>query len=173
MVTVAEKSPVLSLRGTASQALSLIARSSTGRSELNKYSWTSAEPQSASIAVPTRTEAIFWIEKNAEVFPYKEICKEIDTILEEIVLTDQEKEIIKHVCILGNSVSKTESEQYLRNLRSNSPLSYQSLPLFHAIMIILGAYTFKLSTRRIIHKIFERIHRIECLDDLDKYRYIP
>ena len=69
MVTVAEKSPVLSLRGTASQALSLIARSSTGRSELNKYSWTSAEPQSASIAVPTRTEAIFWIEKNAEVFP--------------------------------------------------------------------------------------------------------
>lgn len=173
MIKVAEKSSVLSLRGTASQALSLVARSNIGRNELNKYSWISAEPHSASIAVPLRAEAIFWIEKNEEPFPYKDCCKEIDSILENISLSEQEQEIHKHICILGGVVNKSESEQFLRNLRSNSPLSYQSLPLFHAVMVTLGAYSFKLSTRRVIHKIFERINRIECFDEMDTYRYIP
>ena len=172
MINVAERSSVLSLRGTASQALSLVARSSVGRSELHKHFWISAEPQSASIAVPTKAEAIFWIENNAEVFPYKDKCKEVDGILDGIELDESEREILKHICILGGVVNKTESEQYLRNLRSNSPLSYQSLPLFHAVMTTLAGYSFKLSTRRVIHKIFERINRIECLNDLDKYRYI-
>ena len=172
MVKVAEKSSVLSLRGTASQALSLIARSSMGRAELNKYSWTSAEPQSASIAVPASAEAIFWIEKNADLFPYKDRCKEIDGIMDDFLLNDEEKEILKHICILGSAINKSESELFLRNLRSNSPMSYQSLPLFHAVMVVLGSYSFKLPTRRFIHKVFERINRIECFDDLDTFRYI-
>lgn len=172
MVNVAEKSSVLSLRGTASQALSLVARSTVGRSELSKYSWTSAEPQSASIAVPAKAESIFWIEKTPDMYPYKEKCDQIDSILDEIELNEQEKEILKHICILGSVISKTQSEQYLRNLRNTSPMSYQSLPLFHSVMIMLAGYTFKLQTRRIIHKIFERVHRIDCLDELDNYRYI-
>lgn len=172
MVRLAEKSPVLSLRGTASQALSLVARSGVGRSELNKHQWISAQPHSASIAVPQNAESIFWIEHNEDTFPYRDRCREIDTILDDIILNDQEKNILRHVCILGSVISKAESEQFLRNTRNTLPMSFQSLPLFHAVMIVLGSYSFKLQTRRIIHKIFERVHRIECLDDLDTYRYI-
>lgn len=37
MIQIAEQSPVLSLRGTAFQAVSLLARSTLGRNELNKH----------------------------------------------------------------------------------------------------------------------------------------
>jgi hypothetical protein len=172
MVNIAERSSVLSLRGTASQALSLVARSSVGRSELNKYSWISAEPQSAAIAVPMKAESIFWIEENEELIPYREKSRAIDGILDEIELNEQEKDILKHVCVLGSVINKSESEQFLRNLRSTAPLAFQSIPLFHAVMVTIAAYSFKLQTRRTIHKIFERIHRIEGIEKLDAYPYI-
>ena len=113
-------------------------------------------------------QRIFWLENDDNHHPFKEKCKEIEEILDSIQLTDQEKEIYTHMCVLEGVVDKTTSENFLRNLRINSPLSYQSLPLFHAIMITLSAYTFKLSVRRVIHKLFERINRIENFDEIER-----
>lgn len=172
IINTAENSPILSLRGTAVQALSLIARSSTGRSELYKHNWISNESNSCPIAVPTNAEKFFWVEKNSEIFPFKQNCEQIERIFESLELNDLEKEILKHVCFLGSLMNKSISEQFLRNLRNNAPMSFQNLRLFHAVMTAISVYSFKLQTRRVIHKLFERIHRIECLDELDKFTYI-
>ncbi|OMJ82451.1 hypothetical protein SteCoe_16860 [Stentor coeruleus] len=173
LVEIAEKSLILSLRGTAIQTLSLISRSAVGRKELLKYFWTSKpENNSISISVPLDSNKIFWLEDRSIEFMHSDKCKEVEMILDSIELSDKEKEIYEHVCKIGSVIDKTESEGFLRDMRAATPLALQSIPLFHAVMTTLSGYSFKLSVRRKIHKLLERIYRVPNVNDVDNLIYI-
>ena len=172
LIKLAETSTVLSLRGTAAQALSLVARSPLGRGELKKFDWVSSDAYSSSIAVPEKAEKFFWIEKKMEVFSFDDECSRVEKVFDGILLSDLEKDVFRHVCLLGSLMNKSSSEQFLRNLRNNAPGSFLSRNLFHAVMTALAGFSFKLSTRRVIHKLFERAYRMENLQELDGFTYI-
>mmetsp|Transcript_14261 Transcript_14261/g.14335 ORF Transcript_14261/g.14335 Transcript_14261/m.14335 type:complete len:344 (+) Transcript_14261:359-1390(+) len=168
MINIAEQSPVLSLRGTAFQAVSLLAKSQLGRSELAKHGWASPVSMQATIAMPLKAEAIFWLEDEEKTPFYSDKCLEAENVLDSIDLNEEEKEVLNHVIGLGSVVNRSESEQFLRNKRMQSPNIFQSIPLFHATMTIIAAYTFKMSARKLVHKLFERIYRSqENLKELD------
>ena len=172
IVTIAETSLTLSLRGTAVQTLSLISRSSLGRAELNRYSWISSHHGYNSIAIPANPDVIFWLEQADMEYPFLQKSIEVERILENTELNEQETEIYSNICKLGGVLDKSANETFLRGLRFNSPLSFQSLKLFHAIMVTISAYSFKLPVRRAIHKLLERVYRIENLEVMDQLEYI-
>lgn len=172
IIKIAEKSNILSLRGTAIQTLSLISRCQLGRYELAKYSWLSSSSGHNSICIPQSTLSIFWLTQADYQSNYLSHCETFEKALENLPLTPEQNQIYTHICRLGGVLDKTPSENYLRDLRISSPISFQNLNLFQAVMLTISIYSFKLPVRRMIHKLLERVNRIEDLQGLDLVTYI-
>ena len=173
MIEIAEKSPVLSLRGTAFQAVSLLARTNLGKAELSKRGWACSEPIHATIAMPENPSSIFWLENHSYNDLFSEDIRRIEAIIDSVELTEEQTEVLKNIVALGGVVNRTEAEQFLRNKRMESPQIFQSVELFHAVMSLLAAYNFKVPSRRLIHKLFERIYRSQNnLQELENFKYI-
>lgn len=170
MVQIAERSSTLSLRGTAFQALCLLANTILGRKELLKYGWVCSQ---SNIALPLQSDKIFWLETGNSFENFLEKSSEADKIIESIPLSSEEKEVLDNIIGLGNFVRRGESEMFLRTKRYQSPEIFESLRLFHAVMTHLAAYSFKISIRRIIHKLFEKVYKKQALiHELDDFNHI-
>jgi hypothetical protein len=160
MVYIAEKSPVLSLRGTAFQALSLLARSQDGRNILYKYGWASPESINATIALPLQPSKIFWLEKDTKIDLFQDEWDMLDEIVNSTPMDEEEREVCKHVIGLGNLANRMESDQFIRSKRTQKPQVFESVALFSAVMESIAGYGFRLQGRRIIHKFFEKIYKV-------------
>lgn len=170
IVEIAEKSSTLSLRGTAFQSLCLVASTNAGRKELLKYGWICSQSK---IALPAQSEKIFWLENDDDFKTFKEKCEEHDRVIDTFMLSNEEQEILSHIIGLGNVVRRSESETYLKAKRMSSPHSFVSVPLFHAVMSYITVFSFKLSTRKIVHKLFEKMYSVQKkIDEIDSFKHI-
>jgi hypothetical protein len=171
ILKIAEKSETLSLRGTAFQVISLIARTNCGRIELAKRGWVCNEGDFLNVvAVPCIPQRFFHIEGKEQKI-YHPLCRNLEDVVESVSLDLQEKQVLEHICRLGTVVDKSESENFLRTVRITSPKVFQNLKLFHVVSVILSGYSFKLQTRRVIHKLLERVYRVDNFGELDMFRY--
>lgn len=169
MIQIAEKSPVLSLRGTAFQALSLLARSQDGRNILYKYGWASPESINATIALPLQPSKIFWLEKDTKIDLFQDEWDMLDEVVNNTPMNEEEREVYKHVIGLGNLANRMESDQFIRSKRSQKPAVFESVGLFSAVMESIAGYGFRLQGRRIIHKFFEKIYKVQnFMSEYDK-----
>lgn len=127
----------------------------------------------ATIAMPLKAEAIFWLEDEEKTHIFTEKCAEVELILEQIQLNEEEREVLGHIIGLGSVVNRNESEQFLRNKRMQTPNIFQGINLFHAAMVVIGVYTFKMPARKLVHKLFERIYRSQDrLEELDSLEFL-
>lgn len=174
MVYIAEKSPVLSLRGTAFQALSLLARSQDGRNILYKYGWASPESINATIALPLQPSKIFWLEKDTKIDLFQDEWDMLDEIVNSTPMNEEEREVCRHVIGLGNLANRMESDQFIRSKRSQKPQVFESVALFSAVMESISGYGFRLAGRRVIHKFFEKIYKVpNFMVEYDKMPKLP
>ena len=172
IVDIAELSETLSLRGTAFQVLSLLARTEIGKNELKRFGWLCTESVDSNIvAVPLDSSKFFYLNKELNLI-YHQLCGKLEEVVDSVVLSEQEEVIYKHICRLGTVADKSESENYLRSVRVNQPKLFQSLNLFHIVSVTMAGYSFKLQTRRVIHKLLERVYRIDNYEELDKFKYV-
>ena len=170
IVEASEKSPVLSLRGTAFQSLCLLASTNEGRKELLKYGWICSQ---ANIAMPSHSEAIFWLDNENSFVNFSIQCSTAEEVIENIPLTIDEQEVLYNIVGLGNVVRRSEAEVYLKAKRASSPASFVGINLFHAVMSYLSMFTFKFGTRKIIHKLMEKIYTLQrSVHELDNFAHI-
>jgi hypothetical protein len=170
IVETAEKSPVLSLRGTAFQSLCLLASTNAGRKELLRFGWVCSQ---ANIAMPASSERIFWLDNDDSFANFSSKCLNAEEIIESIPLTHDEQEVLFNIVGLGNVVRRGEAEVYLKAKRAAMPSAFVGINLFHAVMSNLSMFTFKLGTRKIVHKLMERIYSLQkSVHELDNFAHI-
>lgn len=170
IVETAEKSPVLSLRGTAFQSLCLLASTNAGRKELLKYGWNCSQ---TNIALPVHSEKIFWLDNDDSFATFSNKCSVAEGIIDSIPLSTDEQEILFNIVGLGNVVRRGEAEVYLKAKRAANPAAFLGVNLFHAVMSYLSMFTFKLGTRKIIHKLMEKIYTLQkSIHELDSFDHI-
>lgn len=155
LVSIAERSPTLSLRGTAYQALSNLARSRKGRQSLERRGWRCAEPLNASIAMPQDVTRFFSMPQEQYLGFWADHSSAAEQALLSIPLTESERDVFKCFMGLNHVVNRSASEQQLRTFRTQTPELFASAKLYYAVCLAVGIYNFKLQSRRIAHKLFE------------------
>ena len=172
IVKVAEQSPVLSLRGTAYQALSLISKSNKGKQELLRLGWASPEHQNSTISMPLNPTAFFTIAPYQCQGYYADHLQAFDQYRVANALSTDEQEIVNNIASLGNVVTRPQSETFLRTRRAQSPEAFNNPKVFSVALAILSHYSFKLNARRIFHKILDKAPRspgfLPAFDQLPK-----
>jgi rapamycin-insensitive companion of mTOR len=167
IIEIAENSSILSLRGSAFQALCLLSNTKPGRKALFNYKWVSSSCQ---ISLPTDTSQMFKIPSSQISANFKENYEKIDQIIEKMRLNPEENEVLSHVVGLGNVVRKNESEHFLKAKKQENSKVFESLALFHAVMSYLAVFNFRLQTRKIVHKLFDKVYKAQNrLGELDNY----
>lgn len=170
IVETAEKSPVLSLRGTAFQSLCLLASTNAGRKELLKYGWICSQ---TNIALPAHSEKIFWLDNDDSYASFNNKCSLAEEIIDNIQLSAEQKEVLFNIVGLGNVVRRGEAEVYLKAKRNANPAAFVGINIFHAVMSYLSMFTFKLATRKIIHKLMDKIYSLQKnIHELDNFEHI-
>ena len=141
-----------------------------GRKELLKYGWICSQ---SNIALPSQSDKLFWLENENSFQSFSEKCSEADRLIESINLTHEENEVLTNIVGLGNFVRRGEAEIFLKAKRQTNSGIFESINLFHAVMTYLTVYSFKIGTRKIIHKLFEKIHKKQQrIMDLDSFDHI-
>lgn len=172
LVKIAEQSPILSLRGTAYQALSLISKSNKGKQELLRLGWASPEHQNSTISMPLDPTTFFTIAPYQCQGYYADHLQSFDQYQAANAMTADEQEIVNNIASLGNVVTRPQSETFLRTRRAQSPEAFNNPKIFSVAISILSHYSFKLNARRIFHKILDKAPRsagfLPAFDQLPK-----
>ena len=164
MARVAEESDVLSLRGAAFQSLCLISSNPTGKKLLKSLNWVTSD---SNVAIPSNCKKIFSIGHINESKILSERNKMIDERLKLINLTEEQSLILENILNVSNFSKKGEAEAFLRAKRQQNPEVFEDFTLFHAVMEHLALFCFNLRTRKMVHKLFEKIYRSQSkLEDL-------
>ena len=123
--------------------------------------------------MPAQSEKIFWLENENNFQNFREKCLETDRLIESIPLSCEETEVLEKLVGLGNFVRRGESESFLKLKRQLNPGVFENMNLFHSTMTYLSVYSFKLPTRKIIHKLFDKISKKQNrVNDLDEFDHI-
>jgi hypothetical protein len=162
MTQVAEESEVLSLRGTAFQALCLVSSTKTGRKMLELQGWTCSE---SNLCLPNDSSQIFKMEKIDFSLMHQERNIVIQERLKGFKLNQEQEEILFNVLNVSNFSRKNEAENFLRAKRQQKPESFEDFELFHAVMEHLAVFNFNLRTRKMVHKLFDKIYKTQSILD--------
>lgn len=164
MAKIAEESDVLSLRGAAFQSLCLISSNPTGRALLKSLNWLTSD---SNVTIPSNCKKIFSISHINDCQVLSERNKMIDERLKLINLTEEQSLILENILNVSNFSKKAEAEAFLRAKRQQNPEVFENFALFDAVMEHLALFSFNLRTRKMVHKLFEKIYRSQIkLEDL-------
>lgn len=165
MIKIAEESEILSLRGAAFQNLCLISATKTGKKLIRNCGWVVSN---ANIAIPENTQKMFELKDYSPewVFAQRALC--VDEGIKRIKLNENETKVFENLMNVSNFARKQEAEAFIRVKRQQSPEVFDNLRMFDAVMEYLGIFNFNLKTRKMLHKVFEKVHRKQgSLDELD------
>lgn len=169
LVKIAEESSILSLRGTAFQALALICRSQVGRNEVQRFAWSCSGP--ALIALPNDEDVLFRIPNSHDFLPYMQNIESVDQVLASNWRSKAEEEIMDLIVGLESIFNRSKCEASLRSIRRLSPGLFLSQRLHTSVIAILSGYKFSLNTRIFVHRLFD-IMPLASLEEFDAYQYI-
>jgi hypothetical protein len=80
-------------------------------------------------------------------------------------LNQEQEEILFNVLNVSNFSRKNEAENFLRAKRQQKPESFEDFELFHAVMEHLAVFNFNLRTRKMVHKLFDKIYKTQSILD--------
>ncbi|KAL8870420.1 MAG: hypothetical protein Q9174_003536 [Haloplaca sp. 1 TL-2023] len=161
IVKIAEKSEVVTLRGTAFFVLGLISRSLHGMEILSDYGWSAATDKhgrSTGYCIPPSLGSFFSVK-----LPPKLDDAALRGLMAKDLrprpITDDDPDharILDFVVSAGNTVLTKKAITDLSGIKARCPEAFFSVELYRKVRDILGAHSFRLPVRRFILDLFDR-----------------
>lgn len=160
LISLAENSECLSLRGTSLYALGLISKTIKGKRALEKYDWQSHSQPGAIVCLPKNMTKFFTIaplEYKGDFTENKKLWKNFDEIIGSYNFTEESQRVLKLIGNLSNHVTQKNAIPELRKISQKNPEIFMDIQVFHCVVLILSNYTFKLQVRRYIYLMFDKL----------------
>ncbi|KAI1315132.1 hypothetical protein EDD11_001279 [Mortierella claussenii] len=154
IVGMAERSKVLSLKGTCFYVLGLLCKTTQGIEILEDYGW-------QGILHRDRTPRGLCLPKDLDRFLevprwsyYRETLPRV--VIPLAIEGDLiEKEILRTTGELGNHILTNGASKSLARIKAEYPTYFGSLPLYSAVLDLLSHYHFRLPVRRFVLGLFD------------------
>ncbi|EON65297.1 hypothetical protein W97_04535 [Coniosporium apollinis CBS 100218] len=158
IVDIAEKSEVMTMRGTAVFVLGLISRSLHGQEILIEYGWDAnynEMGESVGYCVPLDLRKLFapWTASTARPDTVNPATAPKPKITDRDPLNAR---ILKLVTDLGNTVLAKRAVADLQNIKARKAPGFQKPSLFHKVMAILESHHFRLPVCRFVIDLFDK-----------------
>ncbi|KAG0237035.1 hypothetical protein BGW42_001928 [Actinomortierella wolfii] len=168
IVGMAERSKVLSVKGTCFYVLGLLCKTEQGIEILEDYDWEGIVGEDK---VPKGLCLPKYLDRFLDVPPWDYVRVQPPPL--EIPLAKEgnaiEQEILKYIGELSNHILTSGASKALQKLKTECPTYFSSLTLYSAVMQMLGHYHYRLPVRRFILGLFDiRLEGSAMLDRLDQ-----
>ncbi|KND04740.1 uncharacterized protein SPPG_00443, partial [Spizellomyces punctatus DAOM BR117] len=169
IVNIARTSPIITLKGTCYYILGLIAKTAQGVEILEDLGWETVMPahgQLEGLCVP-KNEALFlrmphWNYKGS----WADYSTKPNFSPHEFDPT--EREILKCIGNMSNHILANAASKTLSRFRHEYSDYFVKVDLYIEVLRMLSVYHFRLTARRFIHELFERVSFLESgFDKLD------
>ncbi|KAG0034907.1 hypothetical protein BGZ81_002314 [Podila clonocystis] len=154
IVGMAERSKILSLKGTCFYVLGLLCKTSQGVELLEDYGW-------QGILDLDRTPRGMCLPKNLNRFlempPWQVYREAVPPLVQPLAIEGNliEKEILKATGELSNHILTNGASKSLSRIKAEHPAYFTSLTLYGGVLNLLGYYHFRLPVRRFILGLFD------------------
>ncbi|KAF9316914.1 hypothetical protein BG003_001402 [Podila horticola] len=154
IVGMAERSKILSLKGTCFYVLGLLCKTSQGVELLEDYGW-------QGILDLDRTPRGMCLPKNLNRFlempPWEMYREAVPPLVQPLAIEGNlvEKEILKATGELSNHILTNGASKSLSRIKAEHPAYFTSLALYGGVLNLLGYYHFRLPVRRFILGLFD------------------
>ncbi|KAF9327607.1 hypothetical protein BG006_009105 [Podila minutissima] len=154
IVGMAERSKILSLKGTCFYVLGLLCKTSQGVELLEDYGW-------QGILDLDRTPRGMCLPKNLNRFlempPWEVYRESVPPLAQPLAIEGNliEKEILKATGELSNHILTNGASKSLSRIKAEHPAYFTSLALYGGVLNLLGYYHFRLPVRRFILGLFD------------------
>ncbi|KAF3308632.1 hypothetical protein TWF173_001088 [Orbilia oligospora] len=167
IVSIAEASKVLSLKGTAFFVIGMISRTSSGLEVLDGFGWDAKVTDMGEFigyCLPKRLDNLLslqtWDFASGETNPSGRITTYSIPGVDEALL----QKVLISMTNLSNHILANEASRELVKLKQSHPDLFQSPEVYCQALRILESYRYRLPVRRFILEIFER----KCVDTVVK-----
>jgi len=160
IISLAENSTILSVKGTCFFILGLIAKTSKGCMILKECGWETPflpYDQVISYCIPRESSRFLKIPKWEF---YGSIINNdfiYDINIQKKMFDDTELKILKNIGNLSNHILSNASSKALVKIRMEKPDYFNSVKLFVGVYIIMSTYHYRITARRFIYDLFEGI----------------
>ena len=169
IVGIAEKSRVMSLRGTAFFVLGLISRSVYGQELLAECGWDVALDEygdSLGTCLPQDISRLFIMEPVTTSTGTMRGENKREATLEQDPMN---KRILSLITDLGNTVLAKNRAAELQTLKTKKVAAFRSPHFFHKVMALLGGHHIRLQALRFVVELFDKdVVRQVVLEDEDE-----
>jgi len=155
IVSLAETSPCLSIRGTCFYVLGMISRVPRAREKLDMLGWESPKNLNSCICVPkdAKNSPLFQLPE----YNYDGSFATANTIDYPMETDEIQKEILTSVSHLSNFISAESASRTLKRIKAQHEEYFTSPSLLMEVFKLLGTYKFRLPVRRFIYDMFDGI----------------
>ncbi|KAI8999819.1 Rapamycin-insensitive companion of mTOR, N-term-domain-containing protein [Gaertneriomyces semiglobifer] len=175
IVAIAYDSPIITLKGTCYYVLGLISRTPQGMELLDDLGWdtvTSSPGELGGLCLPKDPARFLTMPKWSFKGSWPEYTVQPPIPPESFDATALE--ILKSVGNMSNHILANAASKALSRMRHECPKYFSSVDLYIEVFAMLSVYHFRLSARRFIHELFERVSfaddRFECLKRLEQMK---
>ncbi|KAJ3140072.1 hypothetical protein HK100_010701 [Physocladia obscura] len=166
MTEIATNSNVLSLRGTCVYVLSLLGHSTRGIEVLQQFDWDVLPPSSEQqpIALPRDLSKLI----NIKVWEFKgTLSSKRNHGINLHKLDSLEQDILRNIGTLSNHIVAKGASKNLARIRQEHPQYFTRVSLYLCAMTMLSQMHYRLTARRFIQELFDKVVFEEAV--LDKW----
>ncbi|KAG0211914.1 hypothetical protein BGX28_007196 [Mortierella sp. GBA30] len=172
IVGMAERSKVLSLKGTCFYVLGLLCKTTQGIEILEDYGWQGIlhlDKAPRGLCLPKD------LDRFLEVPPWSLYKESMPPLVLQLAKEGNsvEKEVLRATGELGNHILTNGASKNLAKIKAEHPMSFTSLELYTSVLELLGHYHFRLPVRRFILGLFEVKFEGNTWDWLDSTPHDP
>lgn len=159
IIHLAESADFLSLRGTCIYIIGMLSNTSSGKHAIQKYDWIASRTKGInSVCLPRDPHTLFTINEytfEGSITTDPKVNAAFHSLAEKVPLNDDEKEIIKNICNLLNSVYEVQAIAELRRKNETRPDLFSNPKVFEHVLLYLEVYKFRPKGRKFIFNLFE------------------
>ncbi|KAJ3411340.1 hypothetical protein HDV05_002361 [Chytridiales sp. JEL 0842] len=156
ILKIAEMTKILSLKGTCFYVLGLMSRNSWGADILESLGWESVVDRRGSfhgLCVPLNLDSFLSVAP----WEFKGSWPDHNYNLNTDGLEPIEEEILKNIGNMSNHILANGASKTLSRLRYENPEVFLRTSLYLRVADMLGSFHYRLSARRFIHELFDKI----------------
>jgi rapamycin-insensitive companion of mTOR len=159
IINLAENADFLSLRGTCIYIIGMLSNTNNGKHAIQKYDWIASRTKGInSVCLPRDPRTLFTINEykfEGSITTDPAVNAAFKCLNSQIPLNDEEKDIIKNICNLLNSVYEVQAISELRKKSETKPELFQNPKVFEHVLLLLEVYRFRPKGRKFIFNLFE------------------
>ena len=161
IINLAENADYLSLRGTCIYIIGMLSNTNVGKQAIQKFAWIASRTKGiSSVCLPKNPITLFTIKEyqyEGSITTDPHVKEAFEAINSNVTLTDDEKDVIKNICNLLNSVYESQAIAELRKKCETKPELFQSSRVFEHVSLMLEVYRFRPKGRKFIFNLFETL----------------